>query len=73
MRPGETVESSIQRLLERELHFIVKDPSRIRSIAHYTYCFDKRNEEPRENGNADMVAVLTIAVSQEEADSLTYH
>lgn len=74
MRPGETVHHSIKRLLARELKFTLNesDFSRVKTVAHYTYCFSMRNEEPQENGNADLAAILTMNVSQAEADSFAY-
>eukprot|EP00026_Physarum_polycephalum_P012426 Phypoly_transcript_12733.p1 GENE.Phypoly_transcript_12733~~Phypoly_transcript_12733.p1 ORF type:complete len:230 (+),score=9.83 Phypoly_transcript_12733:390-1079(+) len=70
MRPGETVQTSIKRLLAREWQFQLEDLTRVRTVAHYTYCFDRRNEPPQENGNADLAAILTIQVTNEECASL---
>ena len=72
MRPGDTVQTSIKRLLARELHFHLEDLTRVRTIGHYTYCFSLRNEPPQENGNADLAAILAIHVTNEEFASLTY-
>jgi isopentenyldiphosphate isomerase len=67
MRPGETVQSSIIRLLQRELQFKVDDPGRFKTVSHYTYCFDTRKEPPKEHGLADLAVILMIEVTAEEA------
>jgi glutamine synthetase len=69
MKVGETVEESASRLIKKELSLSTSKEqliSRFYTVGHYSFVWAKREQEPKENGTADISIVLTITLTKEE-------
>lgn len=69
MKPGETPEQSISRLVKRELHLLV-EPSRFQQLGTHSYVWARRQQPPMDNGTCDISVVLTLVLLPGEADCI---
>ena len=66
MLPGETPSLSISRILKRELGLAIT-PERLSFVSASSLAWDRREQEPKENGTCDIQVVFSLELSQEEA------
>jgi len=66
MRPGETPASSAVRNVRRELG-ITLSTDRLKSVGHYSFLWEMRNQPPMDHGTADISIVHTAVLTPEEA------
>jgi hypothetical protein len=65
--PGETVDATARRILWRELRLDIGEQPRVRTVAHYTFVWDTRTQEPVHNGTCDVSIILRVDLTREEA------
>eukprot|EP01112_Ceratiomyxa_fruticulosa_P007446 TRINITY_DN1933_c0_g1_i2.p1 TRINITY_DN1933_c0_g1~~TRINITY_DN1933_c0_g1_i2.p1 ORF type:complete len:144 (-),score=16.50 TRINITY_DN1933_c0_g1_i2:122-553(-) len=73
MRPGETVTTSVLRLLKNEVSLNVDEKfnlPRIRTICTHSYVWGMRKQLPEENGTSDLVCMMSVELTKEEAESI---
>ena len=73
MKPGETVADSAGRVIRRELQLnLDKDElnKRIKTVNHYTFVWEKRNQPPQDNGTADVSLVLSFTLKKDEISTI---
>lgn len=65
MKPGETPEQSISRLVGRELRIRV-DPSRFQVVGWHSYAWARRQQPPVDNGTCDVSVVFSLVIQPDE-------
>eukprot|EP00924_Labyrinthula_sp_SR-Ha-C_P009024 augustus_masked-scaffold_2-processed-gene-10.6-mRNA-1 protein AED:0.01 eAED:0.02 QI:0/-1/0/1/-1/1/1/0/213 len=67
MRPGETIEKSSARLLNRELGL---DFGKLKFgiVGVYSFLWGDREQQPQENGTADISVVVRVVLNSEEVE-----
>lgn len=71
--PGETVDATARRVLRRELKLdIGEEPGRVRTVAHYTFVWDTRTQEPIHNGTCDVSIILRVDLTREESERVEF-
>ncbi len=72
MKPGERVEESAARLIERELQISISQKERFSIVTHFSMVWNKRQQPPIENGTADISTFMTIQFKSEEISKIKF-
>lgn len=67
MKPGETVEQTAQRTVEREIGLVGIDPARFVLLEVASNVWAKRQQPPQENGSHCLSVIMVLIVTAEEA------
>lgn len=75
MRPGETTEASVQRLMKRELGICKTgaeewEALRLRLLSVHSYAWQRREQPPVEHGTCDISSVFTLILPREEVEAI---
>eukprot|EP00897_Mesotaenium_endlicherianum_P006555 jgi/Mesen1/5928/ME000301S05069 len=71
MKPGETPEQSVARLVGRELNLIV-NPVDIKLIGVHSYAWQRRQQLPMDNGTCDISACFSLVLEKAVVDSIKF-
>ncbi|GBG72688.1 hypothetical protein CBR_g12256 [Chara braunii] len=69
MRPGETPEESLARLISRELGLEIES-RRPRLLGVHSLAWEKRAQAPAENGTCDLSLVYTLVLQEDECSKI---
>lgn len=70
MKPGESPTQAGIRIIKRELSLDSITKERFELVGHYSYLWELREQEPQNNGTADISCVLCIALTKEEVEKM---
>jgi len=70
MKPGESPEQSIARILIRETGTVITDLTRFHSISNFSLIWPTRAQEPKNAGTADLTVILTIQFTEQEVAAI---
>eukprot|EP00271_Cylindrocystis_brebissonii_P006879 TRINITY_DN1976_c0_g1_i1.p1 TRINITY_DN1976_c0_g1~~TRINITY_DN1976_c0_g1_i1.p1 ORF type:complete len:217 (+),score=37.01 TRINITY_DN1976_c0_g1_i1:339-989(+) len=71
MKPGDTPEKSLVRLMKRELALDIP-PEKFRPLNVHSYSWARRQQPPMDNGTCDLSAVYTLVLDKEVVNSIKF-
>ena len=60
------------RHLKRELGFILPVDRQVDTLAHFSFVWARRQQEPQNHGTADISTIMSVEVSDDEASAFKH-